>query len=232
MSSCPVCGDTFDSIRGMKAHCGMTHTNDDNPFKLKCVCQNCDDTFYKVISKVQRGEGKYCSKVCHDSGQKVREVTICLNCGNQIEDTPYEISRGRTYCSKQCQGEHESKQVDRICTNCGDKFSVKKSVVEKDKGKYCSYNCLEESKFYNGNELRKTKKYREWKQSILKRDGYTCQDCGNVENIECHHIVPIYEAEELATDIDNGIALCNNCHADRHRNMGDNVSHLILARVK
>ena len=62
---------------------------------------------------------------------------------------------------------------------------------------------------------RKEKEYESWKNSVLKRDGYTCQLCGTNEE-ECilhvHHIVRYSENEELRTDVNNGITLCYICH--------------------
>jgi len=232
MSSCPVCDNTFDTRAGMKSHCGMMHSDGENPFRLECICNNCGDRFYKIISKVQRGEGKYCSKECHNVGQNVRDVTKCLNCGCEISDIPYEIERGRTYCSKNCQGEYESNKISKECNKCGKGFEVTKYRHNNGRGKYCSYDCLEKDKFYNDNNLRKTKEYKNWRSKVLERDNYTCQDCGYGSNLECHHIVPIYESKEMSTDVDNGITLCNSCHANRHRNLEDGVAHLISGRVK
>ena len=67
-----------------------------------------------------------------------------------------------------------------------------------------------------------------WTLGVLKKDNYTCQNCGKKGcYLEAHHIVSISEMirkyniktlEEALTykefwDLENGIALCKNCHS-------------------
>lgn len=56
--------------------------------------------------------------------------------------------------------------------------------------------------------------YRKWRDSVFRRDKYTCQHCGFDKGgiIEAHHIKPYYEYPELRYNVDNGITLCRNCH--------------------
>lgn len=56
------------------------------------------------------------------------------------------------------------------------------------------------------------KNKQELRKSVLERDNFTCQQCGNKENLECHHIKPQCDFPELALDIDNCITLCHECH--------------------
>ncbi len=87
--------------------------------------------------------------------------------------------------------------------------------------------------------LRQMIEYKEWKQSIFKRDRYTCQQCFNAGGrLNAHHIKPFYlildeflitysqfspidDKETLIRlastykpfwDINNGKTLCKNCH--------------------
>ena len=73
--------------------------------------------------------------------------------------------------------------------------------------------------------------YRLWRDTVFKRDDYTCQDClcrGGVVN--AHHIKPVAQiiAEHGLKSIEsivgcnelwnlwNGVTLCYNCHKKRH----------------
>jgi 5-methylcytosine-specific restriction endonuclease McrA len=82
--------------------------------------------------------------------------------------------------------------------------------------------------------IRNLQEYKNWRNSIFKRDGYKCKLCGFVGYIEAHHIVPFstiikyynlssktITKEELIMnaknygqfwDINNGITLCRACH--------------------
>lgn len=57
----------------------------------------------------------------------------------------------------------------------------------------------------------------EWnkiREQILERDDYTCQVCGSEQNLHVHHLIPVYEFEEIsdAHFSENLIVLCNKCH--------------------
>ena len=60
--------------------------------------------------------------------------------------------------------------------------------------------------------------YRKWRETVLIRDNYTCQNCGNQEKImNVHHIKPFakYESERYKTS--NGVTLCEKCHRSLHK---------------
>jgi len=66
-------------------------------------------------------------------------------------------------------------------------------------------------------EYRSSSDYRIWKEKVLERDRYTCQDCRSVGGpLDAHHIVPFAEDVNKRFDPDNGIALCPLCHGRRH----------------
>ena len=35
-----------------------------------------------------------------------------------------------------------------------------------------------------------------WAQLVKERDNYTCMECGATEQLEAHHILPVYEYPE------------------------------------
>jgi hypothetical protein len=66
---------------------------------------------------------------------------------------------------------------------------------------------------------------RKWKKAVLERDGYKCVKCGEVEGLHVHHISewsidPVNRVNE-----ENGITLCNECHAKEH----EDIKNLILS---
>jgi len=56
--------------------------------------------------------------------------------------------------------------------------------------------------------------YKDWRNSIFKRDDYICQNCGKTGYMNPHHIIPWRDCKDtpLALHIMNGITLCKKCH--------------------
>jgi hypothetical protein len=69
--------------------------------------------------------------------------------------------------------------------------------------------------------------YQDWRTAVFERDDYTCQHCRIKDDLHAHHIVD-YKLEgkkkdtNLMFDVDNGLTLCNSCHAKLHVLQGDN----------
>jgi hypothetical protein len=67
-------------------------------------------------------------------------------------------------------------------------------------------------------KLRTSDKTKRWRKEIFEKNNYTCQLCGarsgNGKHIElqAHHILPWREFKRLRHDLENGVALCVNCH--------------------
>jgi 5-methylcytosine-specific restriction endonuclease McrA len=77
--------------------------------------------------------------------------------------------------------------------------------------------------------IRTTTSYLKWKNAVMERDQYKCQDCfcDNPPRLDVHHIIPLKEIIqnhvietyaqaldcEMIWDTDNGITLCKKCHA-------------------
>lgn len=53
---------------------------------------------------------------------------------------------------------------------------------------------------------------RQWRMSVLKRDGYTCVLCGSKDQLEVDHIKPYLYFPKLRLAVNNGRTLCKNCH--------------------
>lgn len=56
-------------------------------------------------------------------------------------------------------------------------------------------------------------RYKPFVHSVLERDDWTCQDCGQRgARLEVHHIKPWAEYPDLAFEMSNVITLCRSCH--------------------
>ena len=62
-------------------------------------------------------------------------------------------------------------------------------------------------------DIRKSPEYQRWWREVKHRDENTCRVCTVRRNLHVHHIKPLEKYTEFATDLDNGITLCGNCHA-------------------
>ncbi len=56
--------------------------------------------------------------------------------------------------------------------------------------------------------------YESLRQQILRRDGWRCQSCGVMSNLEVHHME--FRSHSGAGSEENLITLCAQCHHTRH----------------
>lgn len=62
--------------------------------------------------------------------------------------------------------------------------------------------------------IRKSLEYKQWRESVFKRDKYTCIKCGDNRghNLNADHIKPFSLFPELRLVLENGRTLCESCH--------------------
>jgi hypothetical protein len=190
----------------------------------KIECKNCENLFYLSKSRLNERNSYFCSKDCRSEYNTTSKT--CKYCEESFRIWKSEDNRDRNsgkYCSKMCR--YNDGRSSYTCDNCGTVFEYVKSNRTGDK-KFCSLSCYGEYKLESG-DIRKKSKYNKWVTSVKERDGYTCVDCGSKNNLHAHHIIPISEDASEAFDLDNGITVCKDCHADRHEQRGEHVAELI-----
>ena len=64
--------------------------------------------------------------------------------------------------------------------------------------------------------------YEELRQQVLRRDGWRCQLCGALSNLEVHH--KEFRSQSGDDSEENLITLCTDCHGRIHRG-GTNSRH-------
>jgi len=74
--------------------------------------------------------------------------------------------------------------------------------------------------------LRRTIKFKEWREAVFARDNWICQKCGvrsgngKIIYLHPHHIKSFAKYPELRFIIDNGITFCKECHQEFHKIYG------------
>jgi len=187
----------------------------------------------------------------------------CLICNKEFEITNNRIKTAK-YCSRIChnkslldiKGKNHplyKEKIKCICKICGKEFYVFPRTIKYKQGKFCSRKCygkwLSQNKCGKNNPLwkngitsivgliRKSIKYKQWRQDVFIHDNFTCQKCGvksgngKAVYLEAHHktpfnklieevkkylpLLPLYEGAMTYTplwEINNGITLCKKCH--------------------
>jgi len=57
--------------------------------------------------------------------------------------------------------------------------------------------------------------YESLRQQILRRDGWRCQSCGSMSNLEVHHRE--FRSHSGSDSEENLVTLCTECHGRVHR---------------
>jgi 5-methylcytosine-specific restriction endonuclease McrA len=73
-----------------------------------------------------------------------------------------------------------------------------------------------------GRHRLETDRYRELHGQVLKRDGWRCQFCGGMRQLQVHHIR--FRSHSGADEEQNLITLCTSCHDRLHSSVGIDVA--------
>lgn len=169
--------------------------------------------------------------LCYNKRMPRKFKRDCKYCGNYYE------GEGRLYCSSIC------KNRDRVTPEFLEKLSIaqKKSWTperRKWKSEFNKSRGIRPPGFQKGVPLgrdisgdknpnwrggrtlegqliRTTNAYKEWRRLVYERDNYTCIWCkvpGKGKNLNADHIKPFWSHPELRLEVSNGRTLCIDCH--------------------
>jgi len=191
---------------------------------VSVTCNVCGSTF--SVSPYRSDEAKYCSNSCQYKSMEVEFIEkVCEVCQEEFEVKPSRSDSAR-FCSTDCYNElrpsviSDSIDTEKIaveCELCEDKFDIFPS--REDRARFCSPECrhklLSEKLSKESTKVRNSSEYRKWRKNVKERDG-CCVRCNSEESLHAHHIIPVSENKDLATDVSNGETLCKSCHAKEH----------------
>lgn len=166
-------------------------------------------------------------------------IFTCKMCGK-------EFKRARTkavHCSIKCKADYQRTQIGennpkwtggnriKVCQYCGKEFTHKVLPILL-KRKFCSKKCADRGGLrYHGEDhpcwkggreeiraLRSSLEHRAWSENVMRRDNYTCRECGKRGgDLHAHHILSFADHPESRWDLDNGLTMCVECHKKTYK---------------
>lgn len=125
---------------------------------------------------------------------RVLELVLCkCDCGRELGsllDVEYFGVGEHDRCSTCIQGRRISAGLQKV--RVADWVGYKISPIAKARG---------------------SKANQKWRHTVLERDNYMCQCCGEQEHLEVHHIENFSKKKGKRFDVNNGITLCYRCHS-------------------
>ncbi len=173
---------------------------------------------YKPSKPRDDGLDKWVTKVWRLLSFRYYITSTCARCS-----ITFSWKYPRTYCNS-CLHARRPVPVSVVCLTCRESFQD-----ATNRRKYCSRECYavalsirqrgEKSHLWKGGRvdavrlIRNSAEYDSWRETVFRRDDYTCQMC--VEKggkLAAHHIKMFSKHHELIFNVANGITLCWSCH--------------------
>ena len=172
----------------------------------------------------------------------------CTYCDTEFERQPSHAKGKELFCNNECRTAYRNRdKTEQECLQCGQTFEVNASRIKDGRGKLCSKVCM--TKYLSGENhhawkggvgtfvtmVRNMRQYETWRTNVIERDDYVCQHCGEINNLDVHHLVELnklirkYEIKTTEQaenckelwNIRNGLTLCIHCHAEEHPDLRD-----------
>lgn len=176
---------------------------------MEKACNKCGIIYLKskYCSKKDWGERKYCSQSCSNSVNSTNNS----RCKGKV--SPH---KGKKFPERSGKNNPFNTRIVLNCIYCNNTFEVCQARF-KANARFCSKKCFykysDKGISPKNEKVRKSLKYKKWRQQVFERDNYTCQFCKNRGGkLNADHIKPfsIYVNERF--DLNNGRTLCEECH--------------------
>ena len=184
----------------------------------------CGNYFECRINNIKTGVTKSCGcaliEHCKKRRKERKQVLCKCGCGNNVIGVDTK-GRDRKYIHGHNKGHDiphtkDSIEIMRI------RATGKTVSIETRRKQSINGNRGEKNNNWKGGvtpineKIRKSIDYKIWRKSVFDRDNYTCQQCGEKENVsgklEADHIKPFAYFPQLRFAIYNGRTLCKECH--------------------
>lgn len=181
--------------------------------RFERVCIHCNTKDY-LAKKPTTDTCKPCSNKLKGEQQKDKSKTTCPKC-NGIKSYKATVCRG---CKDQS-GENNpmyGKKLDE-----SHPLFKHNQAISLDPTRHHNYKDGEYV------DSRNSKAFTKWSNDVKEIFNNKCDACGYDRKIalKAHHLHGYEKNKDLALDVDNGVALCGNCHEEFHKiyGYGDNT---------
>lgn len=214
---------TIIKFRGLDKHINTLKENSHKKISVKCPCCNSlFERYFFILAKTGNFLCQKCSlKNIHE---KILTPNTKYNMLTIVGKSKIGYSIVKCDCGKEF-GCNNTSIISGTTKSC-------RCIISKSLKKYHKKNPNAQSGENHPNwkggktaiarRLRATNKYKEWRQSVFKRDNFTCQKCEiKSKNIQAHHIKEMNNNLDIMHDINNGITFCIKCHKAFHKEYGN-----------
>lgn len=214
---------TVTTFRGREKHISLMPSGSKKKITIKCPC--CETIFERYFC-ILSTTGNFLCQQCSlkDIHERILTPNSKYNMLTIINKSKMGHSKVRCDCGKEFECNNTSiksgtsKSCGCIISNSLKKYHKENPNVHKGS----NHPMWRGGKTSIARRLRATSKYKEWRQSVFKRDNFTCQKCGiKSKNIQAHHIKEMNSNLDIMHDINNGITFCIKCHKSFHKGYGN-----------
>lgn len=147
---------------------------------------------------------------------------VCTICHSPYHVKPFRADKSK-FCSKECWS-RRNPRITQNCVACNAPFSSWRSQSRKTCGVACG-NTLhlrgERHPRWKGGKSQTERELQQsdiarWRKAVFTRDKYTCQHCGDKQNLNAHHVKEWADFPNDRFDVANGLTLCESCHGRVH----------------
>lgn len=147
-----------------------------------------------------------------------------------------------SWCDSVRRNPRNKKQFQVKCALCGKWFCPTKDQVRSrisavnhnnrgDCNFYCSEGCKRACPVFRRLQYKKDESpqppirtgQKEWRKHVIVCAEYACERCGKIldeKDLSAHHIKTVSQYPLESMDVDNGMALCRDCHKTVHSGVG------------
>lgn len=143
--------------------------------------------------------------------RKDESLTICPDCGTKIS---YRAKRCKECFGKAHSGDSNSMYGKKLPE--GHPIVLRNRMISNDPTLHHNYKDVSSLDGRNSNA------FKIWSEQVKEAYSNTCDCCSysRVVALKAHHLYAYEANRNIALELDNGVALCANCHEEFHKMYG------------